>query len=369
MIFLLGVSLVIGADTLTLADGVWHPVVVLAPRFEWTAPDPLLRRAGGGSFGLDRARLGAVGGLGDPTALRLGGRIETELGQTGSDDQAIGLRDGWVELGYSPRVGLRLGLQEVPVSRARRAADNGAMLPDPPRIVGALPDRELGASLKGVLGNHVLDYAGGVYGGAGLTPSDDGTFLFAGSLVWSPLGAPDPSEELVVPGTASGFSVGWSALYEIEGVPGERSATWANVLEGGAHWGYLSVSGEGLWGMTDRENPAVTDSVSWGWYTQASGNLGFVPVARRALRHVFVLGRLQVFDPYIPLAILPPLTDPLDPTQSTLSYALGLGAALGPPFERGGGSARASVTWNRRRELEGLSYRNDGLVVSTQLSF
>ncbi|HSJ15559.1 MAG TPA: porin [Longimicrobiales bacterium] len=142
-----------------------------------------------------------------------------------------------------------------------------------------------------------LKYYAGVFNGEGnnRNAQQDGDNLFAGRLVWSPLGrvaysgpalAPSPEPRIAL-GAAATLNGGW--LFDVNGVPGIQGPTescvagactidagddarvvqWAGELA--VRWGPLSASGEYFRRTARPVGAALEDLRAEGWYAQAGG--------------------------------------------------------------------------------------------------
>lgn len=235
-----------------------------------------------------RARLGAQGHVWTP-ALQY--HVQLEL--AGSSASLKRVYVNWKVLGSALQ--LEAGKFKVPFGRQRLTSYTRQQLVD--RAVASdefAKGEDDGVMLWGTPFDGKLAWYAGVFNGEGSNANSqqDARNLWAGRIVWSPLGeVPYAGSALSAPGSprvalgvAGSVNGGW--LYEVNGVPGlqGRRETCAGgvcsvdhgddatvsqgALEVAAMWGRASVSGEVFRRRIAPAAPGLDEIEAAGWYVQ-----------------------------------------------------------------------------------------------------
>lgn len=334
----------------------------IQPRFTREQEDDAHAYAGQVGFAVRRARLELKGTYdlqGDASVVH---KVSWEMMPEPR------LVDAYLDLGPSDAVRVRWGQFKTPTSRSMLVSDRRTLFPERGEILNMTPQRDLGAMAHGELGEHHLEWAAGVFNGEGTNriANVNRKFLYAWRAVVSPLGGPGTVEELMASDAPTTVSLGYSGFLNVEGPEGTEEARIAHTAEGFAHWRWLTVQAEWLWGFADWENPAVADYNFNGWYAQAGLFLVGVPWAQE---HVALLGKVEQVEEYAPIDAVVPLTSAQDPAQARRQTWLGVGYYVGAPHFRSIHTLRLQVAYGLKEELESLPYDDDELQVAAHMSF
>jgi hypothetical protein len=278
------------------------------------------------------------------------------------------LVDAYIDVGPNDAVRLRWGQFKTPTSRSMLVSDRRTLFPDRGEILNMTPQRDIGAQLHGELGDHHFEWATGVFNGEGTNRIENVNrkFLYAWRAVVSPIGSPGTTEELMSPDQDTTFSLGYSGFFNVEGPEGSEEARIAHTAEGFAHWRWITVQGEWLWGFADWEPTAVADYNSTGWYVQTGI---FLPAIPWAQDHIALLGKYEQVEEYDPIDAEVPLVSAQDEAQARRNTWVGVGYYVGAPYFRSIHTLRLQVAYGMKEELEDRPYDNNELQVAAHMSF
>lgn len=301
----------------------------------------------------------AMGIGGDPLALRWALSVEMMT--------SAKLQDAYVELDLAKPLQIRVGQMKTPASRTYVVSDRAVLFPDRPDEIELFPDRDIGVSVLGALGERHLEYQVGAFNGEGtnIAHNENQRFLSTWRLVASPFGSPGTKTELMGYKEDATFSVGYEGFLNFTGLPGEQRADFAHGAEVFGHYKHLTAQGELHWAQSDFEDKGVVDYTVLGGYAQAAL---FVP-APWVQDHVALVGRVEQVDPFRPELGEQALEGPTDERQAHRNLVGGVGLYAGEPWFKNVQQVRVVVAYTHKQELDGLAWHNDEVTVGAHVNF
>lgn len=347
----------------------------IQPRFDAVQADLANGWSGNTGWSVQRARL-ETGGFATPAGApgpMVAWALSIELMPEAR------LQDAFVEFGRVPQVSghnphgisVRAGQQKAPFGRALMTSDARSLFPDLALLVGFIPSRDIGASVRAVAGNNHVEFEAGIFDGEGTNriANVNRKFLYSARLVVSPLGGPGSGSELLHDWhdgkgrRRPTVSLGGSVHVNETGDPGQQVGVFGADGEVFASWRWFTGQGEVLWQSFDEEEVAAADYTQFGAYGQLGAFLAGVPWAEDHLAGMF---RYEAGDSLRADGVLP--AGPQDPTQGQTRTSVGIGVYAGEPWFRSPETLRVVAAYRFKREVEGFGFADDGLSVLANLT-
>lgn len=334
----------------------------MQPRYTSEPEDEAEAFPGQEGFSVRRARLELKGIYSTSTEASVENKVSIELMPEPR------LVDAYIDVGPNDAFRLRWGQFKTPTSRSMLVSDRRTLFPERGEILNMTPRRDIGAMVHGELGDHHLEWQAGVFNGEGTNriANVNRKYLYAWRAVYSPIGGPGTVEELMATDADATVSVGYSGFFNVDGPEGTEEATISHTVEGFAHWRYLTLQGEWLWGFADWEPVSVADYYYTGWYVQGGVFLAGVPWAQE---HIALLGKFEQVEEYDPIDAVVPLVSAQDDAQARRQTWVGVGYYVGGPQFRSIHTLRLQVAYGLKTELEDLPYDNNELQIAGHMSF
>ena len=342
------------------------------PRFISVPEDEDANTVGTFGWAVQRVRLEIEGDLLAPEDQEMG----FSVGQKFSIEliPEARLQDAYVNLAIGTPLQVRLGQMKAPIHRATLVSDANNLFPDRNQITDWFQDRDMGAMVHGYVGERHVEWQASVLNGEGTNRlgNVNRKFLYVGRIVFSPLGTPGSSWEILRDyehedgSDRPVVSAGYAVHYNVDGPPGQELAYIGHNVETFFHWKFLTAQGEYFYKFADWEQPAIPDFNQIGWYGQVGSFIEGVPWARD---HLAVMGRVEQGDSLIAIdqEVLP--SGPTDETQGSRRYSMGLGLYAGEPMFERVQDLRLVVSYTIREELEEFPFDNNELNISGNLNF
>lgn len=343
------------------------------PRFKYVFPDADLPTDPETTIYVQRMRLEFKGDLlarGDGKfGFSLHNKFSVELSPTPE------LKDAYVDFSFGDLIQFRVGQFKVPVHRGNLTSDSATMFPDRDAFAKWGPDRDIGAQFFGFYGKHIVDWEAGVWGGDGSNVTKDVNpgMMYAGRIVFSPLGGPGTKAEVLRDAGENNkkgqqlptFSLGYSASYAVQGAKDAVTHTLAHNAEAMIAYRFFTVNGEYTLRTIDAVDAAGSDFKQSGFYVSAAVFPMGVPWAQD---HLAVLARVEQGDAKITDGD-PGEIPAGDGGQAFRKSTIGLGIYANKPMFKTIHDLRAVFAYALKQETEGPKLDNDEISLSMNASF
>ncbi len=282
------------------------------------------------------------------------------------------LSDAFIEARAGHGLQVRAGRFKTPSSRNLMVSGRRLLLPQLATTTSLAPGRSVGLQLHGFGGEHVFDYAVGVFNGQSPGPGQ----LYAARVSVQPLGGPSAPVDILPPN--------WS-LHDPKDLPvgahnpdvvvtlgghawvdasaGDDEARTGGGVDVFLHVRELNLSAAVLTRGSLNTIQSDDDLITRGYWVQAGL---FPPGNHWGNDHVALVARFEQTQGE-PFDIVVAEEDgPLDDTRE---YTVGVQVFAGQPMFPKLTDARVLLAYTTREEVDGSSYPNDEVVLTGQLGF